>query len=79
MHRLAMNELSGPVSDRCPVVNNSSACSRVVPVCQHRPVRYPLGISTSAITQRMPAAAVKVSYVRTLLKKTMNHDAEFSL
>ena len=62
-----------------PVVNNSSVCSRVLPVCQHRPVRYPLGISTSAINQTMPAAAVKVSYVRTSPKKAMNHNAEFSL
>ena len=63
------HELSGPVSDRCLVVNNSSVCSRVLPVSQHRPVQYPLGISTSAINQAMPAAAVKVSYVRTPPKK----------
>ena len=47
-HKLSRknHELSGPVSDRCPVVNNSPVCSRVLAVCQHRPVLYPLDIST---------------------------------
>ena len=44
-------------------------CSRVLPVCQHRPVGYPLGISTSAINRTMPAVAVEVSYVRTSPQK----------
>ena len=72
-------ELSGPASDRCPVVNNSSVCSRVLPVCQHRPVRYPLGIPTSAIHQTMPAAAIKVSYILRIPPEYMNHNAKFSL
>ena len=54
-------------------------CLRVLPVCQHRPVRYPLGIPTSANNQTMPAAAVKVSHVRTPPKKTMDLNAKFSL
>ena len=57
------------MSDRCPVENNSSVCSRVLPACQHRPVRYPLGIPTSAINQTMPAAAIKVSYARMILRQ----------
>ena len=71
------------MKDRCPVVNNSCVCSRVLPVCQHRPMRHLLGIPTSAINQAMPAAAVETSYVRTPPKKTatsgVNHNAEFSL
>ena len=39
------------------------ACSTSLPAPSR--VRYPLGISTSAISQTMPAAAVRVSYVRT--------------
>ena len=73
------HELYGPASDRCPDVNNSSVCSRVLPVCQHRPVRYPLDIPTSPINQTMPVAAVKVSYVLRIPPKNMNHNAEFSL
>ena len=59
-------------------INNSSVCS-LVPVCQHRPVRYLLGISTSAINLTMPAAAVKVSYVLRIPPENMNHNAELSL
>ena len=80
--RLIRNHgIPGPASDRCPAGSNSPVCSRVLPVCQHRFVRYPLGISASAINQTMPVAAVKVSYVlsiRTHLNG-MNQIAEFSL
>ena len=44
--------------------NQSSEYCKTI-VCS---VRYPLGISTSAISQTMPAAAVKESYVRNLLQ-----------
>ena len=69
--------ISGQASDRCPVVrNNSSVCSRVLRLYQHRPVRYPLGIPTSVINQTMPSAAVKVSYVLRIPPENMNHNAE---
>ena len=39
----------------------SPVCSRVLPVCQHRSVRYTLGTPTSAIDQTAPAAAVEAT------------------
>ena len=32
-------------------------CSRALPVCQHRPVPYPLDSATDAINQTLPHAA----------------------
>ena len=52
------HEIPGTASDRCPTASNSPVCSRVLPACQHRSVRYLLGIPTSAIKQTMPVAAV---------------------
>ena len=53
------------------------ACSRVLPVCQHSSVRYPLGSPTSAINPTVPAAAVEVDYVLLIRTqpKNMNHFA----
>ena len=42
---------------------------------QHRPVRYPLGIPTSAINQTTLAAAVKVSCVLRAPPNNMNNNA----
>ena len=70
-------EITGPASDRCSAVSNNPICSRVLPVGQHRSVRYPLGTPTSAINQTVSAAAVKVSYVLLIRAqpKSMNHNA----
>ena len=56
------HEISGPASDHCPAAINSPACLRVLPVCQHRSVRYALDIPTYAI-KKMSVAAVELSYV----------------
>ena len=74
-------ERSGPASDRCPAASNSPVCWCVLPVYQHRSVRYPLGTPTSAINQTFPGAAVKVSYVLLIRSqlKNMTHNAYFFL
>ena len=74
------HEVPGPASDRCcPAASNSPVCSRVLPVCQPRSVRHPLGITTIAINQATPVAVVKVSYVKRTQPKNINHNAEVSL
>ena len=52
---------------------------RVLPVCHHRSVRYPLGTPTSAINQTIPVAAVEACYVLRTQPQNMNHNADFSL
>ena len=66
----------GPASDRCPAASNSPVCSRVIPVCQHRSVRSPLGVPTSAINQTMSVAA-KMSCAQRTQPKNIHHSAEF--
>ena len=69
--------IPGPASVRCPGASHGPVCSRILPVCQHRSERHPLGAPTSAINQTLPVATVDVSYV--LLIRTqpnnMNHSA----
>ena len=69
------HEISGPASDHCPAAINSPACLRVLPVCQHRSVRYALDIPTYAI-KKMSVAAVELSYVPGTTYSTQEHETE---
>ena len=71
-----------PARDRCRAESNRSVCSRVLPVCQHRSVQYPLGIPTSATNQTISAAELlsnwATQYVLLLIRnqtKNMNPNA----
>ena len=60
-----MGQPSTPtVQVQATVVLGIYMCSRALPLCQHRSVRFPLGTPKSAINHTLPATAavVEVSY-----------------
>ena len=51
-------------------------CSRLLPVCQHRSMRYPRRTRTSVVNQIVPAASAEVGYVllMRMQAENMNHN-----
>ena len=50
-----------PRSCRPATSNSTTVYSRVLPVCQHRPVLYPLGIAANTIHQNYHADAINAT------------------
>ena len=54
-----------PRSCRPATSDSTTVCSRSLPVCQRRPVLYPLGIAANTIHQNCHADAINASYSTT--------------